>query len=134
MPSGVLCRAMQLLALDVAVLPPPDVRQQAIRLSAALPVEGSHGLRLDEQLVGQYEFPVPRDHQRRGASMSMLIERADSSIRYKPVSFADPEEVLLLPAQIETVTVIRGGNTQRHRITQRFTDYKRFLTAGRVVQ
>jgi len=39
---------MQLLALDVAVLPPPDVRQQAIQLSAALPVEGSHGLRLDE--------------------------------------------------------------------------------------
>lgn len=48
MPSGVLCNGMQLLALDVAVLPPPGVRQQAIRLSAALPVEGSHGLRLDE--------------------------------------------------------------------------------------
>lgn len=39
---------MQLLALDVAVLPPPDVRQRAIELNAALPAEGSHGLQLDE--------------------------------------------------------------------------------------
>ena len=39
---------MQLLALDVAVLPPPDVRQRAIELSAALPAETSHGLRLDQ--------------------------------------------------------------------------------------
>lgn len=39
---------MQLLALDVAVLPPPEVRQRAIELSAALPAEASHGLRLDE--------------------------------------------------------------------------------------
>ena len=39
---------MQLLALDVAVLPPPEVRQRAIELSAALPAEESRGLRLDE--------------------------------------------------------------------------------------
>lgn len=39
---------MQLLALDVAVLLPPDVRQRVIALNAALPPEGSHGLRLDE--------------------------------------------------------------------------------------
>ena len=39
---------MQLLALDVAVLPPPDVRQRVVELNAALPPEGSHGLRLDQ--------------------------------------------------------------------------------------
>jgi 2'-5' RNA ligase len=37
----------QLLAVDVAVLLPPDVRQRAIDLSAALPAGESHGLRLD---------------------------------------------------------------------------------------
>src|SRR5688572_22672738 len=36
-----------LLALDVALLLPPDARQQAITLSASLPAEHSHGFRLD---------------------------------------------------------------------------------------
>lgn len=38
-----------LVALDVAIIPPPDARQRAIALSATLPVEGSHGLVLDEE-------------------------------------------------------------------------------------
>jgi 2'-5' RNA ligase len=37
----------RLVALDVAILPPPDVTARAIELSAALPAEGSQGLRLD---------------------------------------------------------------------------------------
>lgn len=40
---------MQLLALDVALLPPPEVRQRAIELNAALPVEWSQGMQLDEE-------------------------------------------------------------------------------------
>ena len=90
-------------------------------------------LRLDERLVGTFEFDVPRDYVRRGAARSMIIERADSSIRYKRVEFQDPEETLLLPAAIDAITVIRGGGTQRVRITQRFSDYRRFLTGGRMV-
>lgn len=38
-----------LLALDVALLPPHDVAQRAVELSASLPDEGSHGLRLDAE-------------------------------------------------------------------------------------
>ena len=38
---------MSLIALDVAVLPPPDVSAQAIALSATLPAEESPPLRLD---------------------------------------------------------------------------------------
>jgi 2'-5' RNA ligase len=38
----------QLLALDVAVLPPADVHARAIALAASLPAEGSHGLTLDD--------------------------------------------------------------------------------------
>jgi 2'-5' RNA ligase len=37
-----------LLALDVAILPPPDVRDLTMRLNAALPEEDFQGLRLDE--------------------------------------------------------------------------------------
>ena len=90
-------------------------------------------LRLDERLAGRFEFDVPPEQVRRGAARSMVIERADSSIRYRRVEFEDPQETLLLPASIDTVTVIRGGRTQRIRTTQRFSDYRRFLTDGRIV-
>ena len=39
----------RLVALDVALLPPPDVSQRAIAVSATLPVEEPHGLRLDSE-------------------------------------------------------------------------------------
>lgn len=38
---------VKLVALDVAILPPPDVMSRAIELSAALPGAGAQGLRLD---------------------------------------------------------------------------------------
>lgn len=90
-------------------------------------------LRLDEHLVGMFEFDVPREHQRRGAARSMIIERADSSIRYRRVTFDDPPETLMLPAQVDTVTVIRGGAIQRTRITRRFSGYRRFVADVRVL-
>src|SRR5688500_20305923 len=39
----------KLVAVDVAILPPPDITARAIALSAALPAEGSQGLRLDAE-------------------------------------------------------------------------------------
>jgi hypothetical protein len=90
-------------------------------------------LRLDEQLVGLFEFDVPREHRRRGAAPNMVIERADSSIRYRRVQFTDPPDALMLPAEVDTVTVIRGGAVQRTRITQRFSDYRRFIADARVL-
>ena len=38
---------VKIVALDMAILPPPDVMSRAIAYSAALPAEGSQGLRLD---------------------------------------------------------------------------------------
>ncbi len=59
---------MDLLALDVAILPPPDVAEMAMTLSAALPASESQGLRLDlehlphvtllQQFVRTAEFNV----------------------------------------------------------------------------
>ena len=90
-------------------------------------------LRLDDRLARRFEFDVPREHVRRWAARSMIIERAESSIRYTRVEFQDPEDTLLLPASIDTLTIMRGGSTQRVRITQRFSNYRRFLTDGRIV-
>jgi len=91
-------------------------------------------LRLDDHLVGLFEFRVPPKQARLGGQSHMVIERADSSIRYRTVEFRDPEEQLILPASIDTVTVIRGAGMPRVRITQQLSDYRRFLTGGRVVR
>jgi len=91
-------------------------------------------LRLDEHLMGLFDFAVPFDKVRRGAANHMTIERADSYITYRRVAFRDPEEVLMLPASVDTVTVVSGGGVQRYRVSQRFSDYRRFLTDGRLVQ
>ncbi len=90
-------------------------------------------LRLDERLVGMFDFDVPRAHQRRGAPTSMVVERADTTIRYRRVVFTDPPDTLMLPSDVETITVIRGGAAQRTRISQRFSDYRRFIADARVV-
>jgi hypothetical protein len=89
-------------------------------------------LRLDEQLTGMFEFPVPRAHVRFGGPGSMIIERADSTIRYRPVAFRDPDETLMLPSSIESFTVVRNAGVPRLRTTQVFSNYTRFLTEGRI--
>jgi hypothetical protein len=90
-------------------------------------------LRIDDRLTTRFEFEVPREYVRRGAAPSMVIERAETSIRYARVEFDQPPESLMLPVSIDTVTVIRGAGMQRVRITQRLSEHRRFLTEGRLL-
>jgi len=96
--------------------------------------ESAEILRFDEQLTGMVDIAVPWKQQRRGAPTHMTIERADTSIRYRRVSFTDPDETLLLPASIDTLTVIRNSGSPRTRISQTFSNYRRFVTGTRIVQ
>lgn len=89
--------------------------------------------RLDEALTGAFEFPVPDEHRRFGGALTMIVERADTSIRYRPVTFRDPDETLLLPASIETLTIIRNAGAPRMRKSQVFSNYRRFVTDARVL-
>lgn len=91
-------------------------------------------LRVDEQLTGMVDIPVPIAQQRKGARMYLTVERADSSIRYRPVTFTDPDETVLLPSVVDNIVVFRNAGTPRMRITQRYTDYRRFVTGGRLVR
>lgn len=123
---------------------PPDVRWRGECVSVDLPGRfrgrvwvdpvTSDVLRVDEQLMGMFEFAVPREHSRFGGAPSMIVERADSSTRYRAVTFHDPEETLMLPESIDTIQVIRNAGVPRLRITQTFSGYRRFLTAGRLVK
>ena len=90
-------------------------------------------MRIDDRLTGQFEFEVPREYARRGGARSMIIERAESSIRYARIEFDEPRESIVLPVSIDTVTVIRSTSMQRVRITHRLRNHRRFLTQGRLL-
>lgn len=91
-------------------------------------------LRLDESLVGRFDYRIPREHAMLGSPMGFEIERADSSIRYRRVTFHDPDETVLLPEIVESLQVVRGAGVPRMRTTQIFSNYQRFVTEGRVVR
>jgi len=91
-------------------------------------------VRLDERLVRIEDVPIPRELTRPGGPGWLTVERADSSIRYRPVIFHDPDETVMLPYSIETLTTIRGAAVPRRRETHLFSKYQRFLTDVRVVQ
>jgi len=95
--------------------------------------ESGDVLRLDEHLTGMFEFRVPREQNRWGGPLRMVIERADSSIRYRPVRFSDPDETLQLPASIELMTLWRNAASKRLFITHVFSNYRRFDTRSRIL-
>lgn len=92
-------------------------------------------LRLDERLTGMVDVTLPPDPKKRWSMPErMVVERLDSSIVYKRVVFTDPDEVVMLPASKETVTVVRNAGTPRLRTTVGFRNYRRFMTGIRIVQ
>lgn len=90
-------------------------------------------LRLDENISGPILIDVPREQQKFWHTTSLTLERWNKSIRYKRVRFDEPAETMMLPESIQVLSIMRGG-AQPMRITQRFSDYRRFLTGGRLVE
>jgi hypothetical protein len=91
-------------------------------------------IRLDENLLGMVDFPIPRKHQQINGALFMTLERADTSIRYRPVRFSNPDETLLLPADITSASLWRNAGSAGIRVTQSFSNYRRFVTAGRILR
>ena len=91
-------------------------------------------VRMDEQLIGMVDLPIPRKHQRINGNLFMTLERADMSIRYRPVRFSEPDETLMLPAEITSSSMWRNGGSAGSRVTQSFSNYRRFVTAGRIIR
>jgi hypothetical protein len=96
-------------------------------------IETGEVLRLDQSITGYFDVRVPSAEQDHWNTAFLTLERADTSIRYRRVVFRDPDEAMMLPASINTLTVWRGGNSQPMRKTQTFADYRRFVTGGRLV-
>ncbi len=91
-------------------------------------------LRFEEALTGPFTVPVPFDQQRLGSPLRLVVERVDTSIRYKPVQFTDPAETLLLPASIDRLTIVKNAGVPRMLMLQSFSRYRRFLTEASIVQ
>lgn len=90
-------------------------------------------LRVERRIAGPVDVRVPWTLQRRYLLPSwIVVERDDVTIRYRPVTFTDPHEVILLPESSESLTLIRAG-LQSVRRSERFSSYRRFLTGGRIV-
>ena len=91
-------------------------------------------LRLERHMAGPTDVRVPGPLQRKYRFPTWLtIDRDDLTMRYKEVAFSDPAEVMLLPESIEAMTVLRS-DLQSVRRTQVFSDYRRFLTGGRIIR
>jgi hypothetical protein len=91
-------------------------------------------LRVDQRIAGFVDFRLPDSKRQRSRTGDwQVLERLDTSIRYKAVPFHDPPEVVLLPESIETVMIVRGG-LQSYRMTQVFSGYRRFVTGARLVK
>jgi hypothetical protein len=71
----------KLLALDVAILPPPDVRRRAEQLSATLTGDEAQGLRLDADHVPHITLT---QQFVRVDELDALLERVDETLRGQP--------------------------------------------------
>ena len=91
-------------------------------------------VRVEQRLAGMADLSVPiklqRQHNFSNSWWSSGTTRRSATGRS---AFHDPEEAMLLPESIETLIVVRGG-LESIRSRQAFADYRRFMTAARIVK
>jgi hypothetical protein len=87
-----------------------DVRQIALRLSKP--------------------FLVPQRIGHIGAVPAIRVERSEATIHFSRVEFQQPDEVVLLPESIETLTVFRGAPSLK--TSQKLSNFRRFLTRSEI--
>lgn len=75
-------------------------------------------------------FLVPTPHGSFGPVPGIRVERWESTLRFARVQFTQPDETVLLPESVETLTVFRGVPSLR--ISQTLSDYRRFLSESSI--
>ncbi len=99
-----------------------------------LDAESYDVLRMDHRLGGQVEVPLPKAIRNRyGVNPVWVVERHDTTYRFKRMRFDDPEETLVLPVSSTSLRITRGSGTPRTRVTTQYKHYRRFLTGGRLL-
>ena len=91
-------------------------------------------VRVEQRIAGLADIKVPAKLVRKhNLDDRVVVERNDTTIRYKAIPFNDPDEAMLLPESIETFTLVRGG-LESNRTRQTFSGYRRFVTGARLVK
>ena len=97
-----------------------------------LDAETDDVMKVETRIDGPIDIQVPSALQRRhGLSPWITLERDDLTLRYRNVRFTEPDDVLLLPDTIDALTILRS-DLQSIRRRDVLTDYRRFLTSGRI--
>lgn len=105
-----------------------------LRGQVAIDAETYDVLRLDQRLIGMVEITLPKISTRRwGSPATWTMERWDTAIRFKAISFTNPDETLVLPVSTSSLRIMRGAGTPRLRTNTDYKQYQRFLTGGRVI-
>ena len=79
-------------------------------------------IQVETELYAPIVFPPMKGRNRRKIELRELRTK----IRFRPFTFSDPEQTVLLPEFSENEMAI--GSTESHRITtQAFSNYKRFV-------
>jgi len=91
-------------------------------------------LQIEEHLAGPVDMRWAPGSKTALRSNDVVIERLDSTVVFREVSFTDPDERIMLPSSVDSMRVIRNLGDSRLRTTQRFSNYRRFTTEGRIIE
>ena len=79
-------------------------------------------------LAKPFQVPVPAAYF--GIQPPIRVERWEMTLRFARVNFLKPDETVLLPESIDTLTVFRGAPSFRTR--QELSNYRRFLAESSI--
>jgi hypothetical protein len=65
-----------------------------------------------------------------GLDPVIRVERSEMTLRFARVEFQQPDELVLLPESIDTLTVFRGAPSLK--TTQKLSNFRRFLTKSEI--
>jgi hypothetical protein len=81
-------------------------------------------LQVEARLSRPFRVPAPQFSF--AIQSPILVERAETTVRFERVAFEKPDEIVLLPQSVETLTVFRGVTSRRSE--QKLTNFRRFLS------
>jgi hypothetical protein len=84
--------------------------------------------RIDVRLSKPFLVPLPAGYL--GVQPAIRVERSEMTVRFARVNFSNPDETVLLPESIESLTVFRGAPSLR--TTQKLSNFRRFLSESSI--
>ncbi len=85
-------------------------------------------MQVSMRLSKPFLIPIRPGHV--GIEPAIRVERSEVTLRFSRVEFQQPDEVVLLPESIDTLTVFRGVASQKTQ--QKLSNYRRFLTKSEI--